>query len=49
MRRGRLEELAMHPTVKPVAMIAEAIKDASKTKGLVLDPYCRIRNDPDRR
>jgi DNA modification methylase len=39
MRRGRLEELAMHPTVKPVAMIAEAIKDASRPKGLVLDPF----------
>ena len=39
MRRGRLEELAMHPTVKPVAMIAEAIKDASHPKGLVLDPF----------
>jgi DNA modification methylase len=39
MRRGRLEELAMHPTVKPVTMIAEAIKDASHPKGLVLDPF----------
>jgi DNA modification methylase len=39
MRRGRLEELAMHPTVKPVAMIADAIKDASHPKGLVLDPF----------
>jgi DNA modification methylase len=29
----------MHPTVKPVAMIAEAIKDASHPKGLVLDPF----------
>src|SRR3954454_902090 len=38
-RRGRLEELAMHPTVKPVALIAEAIKDASHPKGLVLDPF----------
>src|SRR3954462_8505417 len=39
MRRGRFEELAMHPTVKPVAMIAEAIKDAAHPKGLVLDPF----------
>jgi DNA modification methylase len=39
MRRGRLDELAMHPTVKPVAMIADAIKDASNSKGLVLDPF----------
>jgi len=30
MRAGRMEELAMHPTVKPVAMVADAIKDCSK-------------------
>ena len=29
-RHDRLEELSMHPTVKPVALIADAIKDASK-------------------
>ena len=40
MRPGRLEELAMHPTVKPVAMIADAIKDCSRRGGLVLDPFC---------
>ena len=28
-RAGRLDELAMHPTVKPVALVADAIKDAS--------------------
>jgi DNA modification methylase len=39
MRRGRLEELALHPTVKPVAMIADAIKDGSNPKGLILDPF----------
>jgi hypothetical protein len=37
---GRLEELAMHPTVKPVAMVADAIKDCSRRGGLVLDPFC---------
>jgi hypothetical protein len=26
-RAGRVDELAMHPTVKPVALIADAIKD----------------------
>src|SRR6202008_2257405 len=26
MRAGRLEELAMHPTVQPVALVADAIK-----------------------
>src|SRR5712672_769610 len=40
MRPGRLEELAMHPTVKPVALVVDAIKDCSKRNGLVLDPFC---------
>ena len=31
---GRLEELAMHPTVKPVALVADAIKDCSHRYGL---------------
>ena len=38
-RRGRLEELAMHPTVKPVAMVADALKDASARGDIVLDPF----------
>jgi DNA modification methylase len=40
MRAGRLEDLAMHPTVKPVALVADAIKDCSRRGGLVLDPFC---------
>jgi DNA modification methylase len=40
MRAGRLEELEMHPTVKPVALVADAIKDCSRRGGLVLDPFC---------
>ncbi len=40
MRAGRLDELAMHPTVKPVLMVADAIKDCSKRGDLVLDPFC---------
>ena len=39
-RHDRLEELAMHPTVKPVALIADAINDASKRSDTVLDPFC---------
>src|SRR5262245_15083686 len=39
MRAGRLEGLAMHPTVKPVALVADAIKDCSRRGGLVLDPF----------
>jgi DNA modification methylase len=40
MRPGRLEELAMHPTVKPVGLVSDAIKDCSRRGGLVLDPFC---------
>jgi hypothetical protein len=32
-------ELAMHPTVKPVALVADAILDCSKRKGLILDAF----------
>jgi DNA modification methylase len=40
VRAGRLDELAMHPTVKPTALVADAIKDCSRRGGLVLDPFC---------
>jgi DNA methylase len=39
LKAGRLDELALHPTVKPVAMIAEAIKDVSHRNGIVLDLF----------
>ena len=39
LKAGRAEELALHPTVKPVAMIADAIKDVSKRGGIVLDGF----------
>jgi DNA modification methylase len=35
----RDEQLAMHPTVKPVEMIADAILDCSKRGGIVLDSF----------
>src|ERR1700716_3418855 len=38
-RTGRLDELAMHPTVKPVAMLADAIRDVTKRGSIVLDPF----------
>jgi DNA modification methylase len=38
-RTGRLDELAMHPTVKPVAMLADAIRDVTKRGAVVLDPF----------
>lgn len=36
---SRGDELAMHPTVKPVAMIADAIKDCSKRGEIILDGF----------
>ncbi|WP_233713140.1 DNA methyltransferase [Amaricoccus solimangrovi] len=38
-KADRMAELAMHPTVKPVAMIADAIRDCSKRGGIILDPF----------
>jgi DNA modification methylase len=35
----RETELAMHPTVKPVALVADAILDCSKRDGIVLDAF----------
>ena len=35
----RQKLLAMHPTVKPLALISDAIKDCSKTGGLILDCF----------
>ena len=36
---NRSEELAMHPTVKPVALIADAIRDCSRRGEIVLDCF----------
>jgi DNA modification methylase len=38
-RSGRLDDLAMHPTVKPVALVIDAIKDCSRRGEIVLDPF----------
>ncbi len=38
-RKGRMAELASHPTVKPCAMVMDAIKDCSKPKGIILDSF----------
>jgi DNA modification methylase len=35
-RRG---ELDLHPTVKPVALIADLIRDCSRRNGVILDPF----------
>jgi len=34
------ELLALHPTVKPVGLIADAIRDCSHRNGIILDPFC---------
>ena len=39
LQRERREELAMHPTVKPVALVADAIKDCSRRGEIMLDPF----------
>lgn len=38
-RRGRMEDLGAHPTVKPTALVADAIKDCSRRGEIVLDPF----------
>ena len=36
---GRTEALAMHPTVKPTTLVADAIRDCSRRGEIVLDPF----------
>ncbi|MEP9387728.1 site-specific DNA-methyltransferase [Mesorhizobium sp. KR9-304] len=36
---NRMDQLAMHPTVKPVALVADAIKDCSRRSEVVLDMF----------
>ena len=38
-RRGRAADLADHPTVKPTALVADAIRDVSHKGEIVLDPF----------
>ena len=39
MKGSRRADLALHPTVKPVAMVADAYKDVTKQGDLVLDIF----------
>lgn len=39
-RAGRMDDLKMHPTVKPVDMIADAMKDCSRRGSIILDSFC---------
>ncbi|MFO1148083.1 MAG: DNA methyltransferase [Alsobacter sp.] len=37
---GRDRALALHPTVKPAPLVADAIRDCSNHGDLILDPFC---------
>ena len=37
--RAKAETLGMHPTVKPTALVADAIRDCSRRGDVVLDPF----------
>ena len=39
-RAGRMDELWAHPTVKPVALVADAMKDCTRRRDIVLDTFC---------
>ena len=39
-RAGRMEELRAHPTAKPVALVADAIRDCTRRRDIVLDSFC---------
>jgi DNA modification methylase len=39
-RAGRMDELSVHPTVKPVALVADAMKDCTRRHDIVLDTFC---------
>jgi DNA modification methylase len=38
-RKGRKRVLDLHPTVKPIAMVADAILDSTNLNDIVLDPF----------
>jgi DNA modification methylase len=39
MKKGRMDELEMHPTVKPVALVVDTLLDVTKRGDRVLDPF----------
>jgi DNA modification methylase len=39
-RTGRMDDLRAHPTVKPVSLVADAIKDCTHRNQIVLDTFC---------
>jgi len=41
-RSGRMADLTAHPTVKPISLVADAIRDCSRRGDLVLDPFLGV-------
>jgi DNA modification methylase len=39
-RAGRMEDLQAHPTSKPIALVADAIRDCTRRGEIVLDTFC---------
>jgi DNA modification methylase len=39
-RKGQVRGLDLHPTVKPLAMVSDAILDVTARDDIVLDPFC---------
>lgn len=39
-RPGRMDDLRAHPTVKPVALVCDAIRDSTRRGDTVLDTFC---------
>jgi DNA modification methylase len=39
-RAGRMDELRSHPSAKPVALVADGIKDCTRRGDVVLDTFC---------
>jgi DNA modification methylase len=38
-RANRLKDLEVHPTVKPVKLVADAMRDCSRRGDIILDPF----------
>lgn len=38
-RAGRMDELKMHPTVKPVALVSDTMRDCSRRGAIILDAF----------
>jgi DNA modification methylase len=38
--KGRKRALELHPTVKPIALVSDALLDVTKQNDIVIDPFC---------